>query len=437
MSTQKSIKKSVIKNSILDASIEKNGRYSPQRVSGGRGFALSLIMVLATVMAAFIIASVNAAGDTTRPIVLSVSPTNNEMDLPRMQQIVVVFSETMDVSSINADTFTVTQRTTPGSGIDAEEYRSLSIDGTTTVVGDTVTFTPDDRFTPDQQHGNVFTVTMTTGIKDVSGNSLSQDYTWSFTTGIAQFHADGSTSQQDQVAVASVAPVVVDSGQSPSVAIPAAATSAAPASTATSRFFSRLGTEYRTIMASTPTWVWVVVVLFLLLVITMISALISRRITNPARKKDMSIISDKSGQKKSGQKSPFGDVYPVRDIEGIGPSYSKLLRTMGVQNTQQLWDADVARLARGTGASLSTVESWQHMAELASVKDIGPQYAELLERSGVHSIEQLKSYDPDVLLALVRAKQDSLKVNIQGNPPGQAIVEHWIDGAREHKFGET
>ena len=137
------------------------------------------------------------------------------------------------------------------------------------------------------------------------------------------------------------------------------------------------------------------------------------------------------------QPNPFGDVYPVTDIEGIGPKYSKGLLAMGIKNTEQLWRADAGKVARGTGASLSAAKSWQNMAELASIKDIGPQYAELLERSGIHSIDQLKNTDSDKLLKLVRGKQESLKINIQGNHPGHAMVEHWIEEARDHKFSES
>ena len=77
------------------------------------------------------------------------------------------------------------------------------------------------------------------------------------------------------------------------------------------------------------------------------------------------------------------------------------------------------------------------MAELACVKDIGPQYAELLERSGIHSVDQLKNSDPNEVLRLVRKKQDSLQLNIQGNSPGHATVENWVEQARDHKFSES
>ena len=132
---------------------------------------------------------------------------------------------------------------------------------------------------------------------------------------------------------------------------------------------------------------------------------------------------------------PFGDVHPVMEIEGIGEKYNKGLHAIGIKNTKQLFEANAAKVARAIGAPVSTVKSWQNMSVLASVKDIGPQYAELLERSGVHSIDQLKDSNPTTLLNLVHHKEDSLKVNIQGNTIGQATVENWIDEARNHELG--
>ena len=50
---------------------------------------------------------------------------------------------------------------------------------------------------------------------------------------------------------------------------------------------------------------------------------------------------------------------------------------------------------------------------------------------------QLKNADPNQVLKLVRKKHDSLKINIQGNSPGHATVEHWIEEARDHPMRET
>jgi predicted flap endonuclease-1-like 5' DNA nuclease len=333
---------------------------------------------------------------SAQPMILYVSPANIEENLSRNELITVVFSKDMNPSTINTDTFTVMQRTTPEFG----GYRSQVIDGTVKYNNRAATFTPSEKFTPDQQYGNVFTVMITTGAKDLAGNSLIQDYVWSFTTGDNPFNTGTTTSQQNQNLTAISGSAVT----SPSTAAPVTGTQAATAS----KF----------------PWMWAIGGLFLLILIAIIASLIM----TPTSQKNKKII-------RTRRTSPFGDVHPVIDIEGIGPKYSKGLQAIGINNTKQLWEADAAKVARVTGAPVSSVKSWQNMAELASVKDIGPQYAELLERSGVHTIDQLKSYNPDKLLNLVREKQDSLKVNIQGNSPGHATVENWIDEARDHKSG--
>jgi hypothetical protein len=48
-----------------------------------------------------------------------------------------------------------------------------------TNIGSTVTFTPAGGLTPN----TVYTATITTGAKDLAGNTLAADYSWSFTTG--------------------------------------------------------------------------------------------------------------------------------------------------------------------------------------------------------------------------------------------------------------
>jgi hypothetical protein len=139
--------------------------------------------------------------DTIPPTILylspltSVSPSNNEMNVPLHMPITVMFSEDMDPLTINKNTFTVEQRTTPIAGSDADQYRSLPIEGTITYSDRKATFTSKERFTPSQIYGNVFTVTITKGVKDIAGNALLNDYIWSFTTGTSAFNTGGTTSQ--------------------------------------------------------------------------------------------------------------------------------------------------------------------------------------------------------------------------------------------------
>ncbi|PIO07531.1 hypothetical protein COT47_01410 [Candidatus Woesearchaeota archaeon CG08_land_8_20_14_0_20_43_7] len=123
----------------------------------------------------------------------SMSPTNNEMDVATDAMIAVKFNEDMDPSTINAKTFTVMQRTTPY----VDDIRSLQLPGTITYnIHDRIaTFKPDIRFYPNQEYGNVYTVTIGKGIKNSAGQPLQQDYIWSFTTGDLAYFTDSTTTQ--------------------------------------------------------------------------------------------------------------------------------------------------------------------------------------------------------------------------------------------------
>ena len=138
--------------------------------------------------------------DTNPPTILyltpwtSVSPSNNEMNVAiRPTPITVMFSEDMDPSTINEKTFTVEQRNTPDPG--SNQYTALPIEGTVTYTDRKAIFTADERFYPNNIYGNVFTATITQGVKDIAGNSLVNDYIWSFTTGSNPFNT-GLTTQQ-------------------------------------------------------------------------------------------------------------------------------------------------------------------------------------------------------------------------------------------------
>jgi len=105
--------------------------------------------------------------DDTAPAVTTVNTGNGGAVFPVDGSIVIQFNEPMNRDSININTFLVFSGSTVVSG---------------TVVYDPATYTA--TFTPDAFLGSntTYTVDLTTGIEDESGNSLSEDYTWTFTT---------------------------------------------------------------------------------------------------------------------------------------------------------------------------------------------------------------------------------------------------------------
>jgi hypothetical protein len=106
------------------------------------------------------------APDTTAPTVRYTVPIDLATAVPLNSTVKATFSEAMNPATITIATLTVKQGTTP-------------VSGTVTYVGTTAIFTPASNLTS----GTVYTATITTGVKDLAGNSLAANKVWSFTTG--------------------------------------------------------------------------------------------------------------------------------------------------------------------------------------------------------------------------------------------------------------
>ena len=106
--------------------------------------------------------------DTTPPTVTLTNPANTATGITLNQTINITFSETMDPATISSSTITLTQGTTP-------------VTTTISYTGTVATLTLAGNLTPNK----VYTGTVTTGAKDLAGNALGTNYTFSFTTGAA------------------------------------------------------------------------------------------------------------------------------------------------------------------------------------------------------------------------------------------------------------
>ena len=102
----------------------------------------------------------------SNPTVASADPSNNLTSVSRNKEITFTFSESMDSSTINNSTFTVTKGNT-------------NIAGTVTYSGNTAKFVPSVIL----DAATLYTVTMTTGAKNLAGKALANNSIWSFTTG--------------------------------------------------------------------------------------------------------------------------------------------------------------------------------------------------------------------------------------------------------------
>lgn len=134
-------------------------------------FAASLLVVF---MAGFGAGDANSSGgssgsapDTTAPTVISTYPVDMATGVAINTNITATFSEAMNPATITSTTFTVTA---PG---------PTPVSGAVTYGGSTTTFTPASALAPN----TVYVATITTGVRDMAGNAMAVNKTWSFTTG--------------------------------------------------------------------------------------------------------------------------------------------------------------------------------------------------------------------------------------------------------------
>jgi len=107
------------------------------------------------------------ATDVIAPTVVLTAPLDGAIDFPLNHNLVVDFSEALDPSTINQNSFIVTDGVTP-------------VAGSVIYAGTRVTFNP----TNDLAASTLYTATLTTDITDLASpaNPLASDYVWSFTT---------------------------------------------------------------------------------------------------------------------------------------------------------------------------------------------------------------------------------------------------------------
>jgi hypothetical protein len=126
--------------------------------------------------------------DTTQPSVDGISIEDAATAVEAGDPIIITFSEDMDSTTIAASAITLINTVT-----------SEAVSADISLSGKIVTITP----TVDLDFFTEYTLTITTGTKDSSGNSLDQSYTRSFTTG------DGSWKTAKTINSAGLWPAVV------------------------------------------------------------------------------------------------------------------------------------------------------------------------------------------------------------------------------------
>ena len=107
-----------------------------------------------------------STGSTITPMVVTTDPANNATNVFLNKIVAVNFNMAMNHSTINTSNFTLKQGTT-------------AVAGTVSYIGTTAYFTPDTAL----EINTIYTAVITKGVKNLEGTPLTNDYTWTFTTG--------------------------------------------------------------------------------------------------------------------------------------------------------------------------------------------------------------------------------------------------------------
>lgn len=123
----------------------------------------------------------------------------------------------------------------------------------------------------------------------------------------------------------------------------------------------------------------------------------------------------------------------LTSIEGIGPSYAEALEGAGVNSIETLLEAAAtpksrADLAAKSGLTGTLILKWANRADLARVKGIGEEYADLLEAAGVDTVPDLARRNPANLAAKLATVNEEKQ--LVRKVPSEKQVQNWVASAK-------
>jgi predicted flap endonuclease-1-like 5' DNA nuclease len=124
----------------------------------------------------------------------------------------------------------------------------------------------------------------------------------------------------------------------------------------------------------------------------------------------------------------------LTEIEGIGEAFATKLRQAGVSTLEALLDRGASptgrkELVTQTGISATLILKWVNRADLARVKGIGEEYADLLEAAGVDTVPELAQRNPQNLSQKLREVNE--EKHLVRRIPASSQVESWVAQAKE------
>ncbi len=124
----------------------------------------------------------------------------------------------------------------------------------------------------------------------------------------------------------------------------------------------------------------------------------------------------------------------LSEIEGIGAVYSAKLEQGGITSVESLLSTCCDKKGRKQQAEALDISEklllgWVNRADLARIKGISTQYADLLEAAGVDTVPELAQRNADNLHARMVEVNSAKKLVRQ--VPSLAQVQDWVSQATD------
>lgn len=123
----------------------------------------------------------------------------------------------------------------------------------------------------------------------------------------------------------------------------------------------------------------------------------------------------------------------LSEIEGIGAAYSTKLEEAGIGSVEKLLEACGDKkgrkdIAEKLGISEKAILGWVNRADLARIKGVSTQYADLLEFAGVDTVPELAQRKAENLHA--KMAEINGEKNLVRKLPSASQVQDWVAQAK-------
>lgn len=123
---------------------------------------------------------------------------------------------------------------------------------------------------------------------------------------------------------------------------------------------------------------------------------------------------------------------PIETIEGIGPSYGKMLRSAGIATVADMMKASPEKVKEACGVTTRQAERWIGMSQFAWLDSVSEEDAEaIVFATGMRELKKLAASDPKDLLAEIKRGVEKGLVEV---PTGYQFtldkVKAWIAEAK-------